>query len=130
MDPTTGFLITDYETNATFTVARMSALVVPEGENTSLRIDYQTGSLYSDWDDGYGGFMECSTERNCTPPSQFDWGLVVDRSMPWQIMWILAGAAVLVVVVGAFLIFWGSAPRISFRRGMRPLVSLKEIPFV
>jgi hypothetical protein len=125
----TGLSWAVYDSNATFSVSRMSLLKLFADQDEFVQIDYETGSLFADWDDNPGEFMSCLANLNCTGPTPFDWHLIVDREMPWQFTWALVGSGVIAAVIGAFLIFWNSAPKISFQRGMRPLVSLKEIPF-
>jgi hypothetical protein len=115
--------------NTELVLSPMSMLAIPGLGALTITIDYVTDAIRSDWDETPGGFLSCGADGTCTAAGEFDWHLTVDNAMPVAFLWALGVAVIVEIVVAAVLIFWGSSAKFTFLRGMRPLVSLREIPF-
>jgi hypothetical protein len=94
-----------------------------------MRIDITSDALAGDWSDSDGQFVDCRNFSECRQPDPMDFYLTVDRGISGKVIavavaaWAAGGIAIVV------LMFGGTRKRLSFKDGMKPLMSTAEVTF-
>jgi hypothetical protein len=117
----------DLNQTQTFRLGRQFIVMLRRARD--MTIDITSNALAGDWSDSDGQFVDCRNISECWQPDPMDFYLTVDRGISGKVItvavaaWAAGGIAIVV------LMFSGTRKRLSFKEGMKPLMSTAEVTF-